>query len=88
MNTLQETERWYSSQCDGDWEHMYGVDIGTLDNPGWTVKIDLRDTELEDVPFEPVWQGNADEDGDWLQIRVEGGQFNRYGSDSPKLASP
>jgi hypothetical protein len=25
---------WYATQCDGDWEHEYGVSIETLDNPG------------------------------------------------------
>ena len=33
-------ENWYSSQCDGSWEHFYGIKIETLDNPGWAVEID------------------------------------------------
>ena len=41
-------EKWYKKQCDGDWEHMFGVQIYTLDNPGWRVKIDIADTELEE----------------------------------------
>jgi hypothetical protein len=28
-------QRWYTAQCDGGWEHHYGITIGTLDNPGW-----------------------------------------------------
>ncbi|MFE4959105.1 Imm53 family immunity protein [Streptomyces sp. NPDC056653] len=24
----------YAQQCDGDWEHEWGVKIATLDNPG------------------------------------------------------
>lgn len=44
---------WYRSQCDGEWEHSWGVEIGSLDNPGWRVEIDLGGTSLEDVPFEP-----------------------------------
>jgi hypothetical protein len=36
-------QAWYVSQCDGDWEHQYGISISTLDNPGWAVKIDLFD---------------------------------------------
>ncbi len=39
-------ENWYSSQCDGSWEHFYGIKIETLDNPGWAVEIDLCETEL------------------------------------------
>lgn len=39
-------EQWYQAQCDGDWEHEWGVRIGTLDNPGWTVDINLEETVL------------------------------------------
>jgi hypothetical protein len=31
---LRWLQDWHAGQCDGDWEHSYGVDIGTLDNPG------------------------------------------------------
>ena len=44
---LSSLQRWYSSQCDGDWEHQLGVEITTLDNPGWLVRIELRHTPLE-----------------------------------------
>ncbi|SBT52639.1 Imm53 family immunity protein [Micromonospora auratinigra] len=40
-------QHWYLSNCDGDWEHEFGVRIETLDNPGWTVEVDLVDTRLE-----------------------------------------
>ena len=26
-------QSWYQSQCDGDWEHEFGIRIETLDNP-------------------------------------------------------
>ena len=81
MNTLQQMEQWYSSQCDGDWEHMYGVDINTLDNPGWIVKIDLRETELEGVSFGTVIQGNP-EDSDWIHLHVESHKFHGAGDPS------
>ncbi len=35
---LSRLQRWYSAQCDGDWEHGLGVRIETLDNPGWMVQ--------------------------------------------------
>lgn len=38
---------WYAAQCDEDWEHEWGVTIDTLDNPGWSVRIDLKGTSLE-----------------------------------------
>lgn len=38
---------WYRSECNGDWEHAYGIQIDTIDNPGWSLKIDLLETSLE-----------------------------------------
>jgi hypothetical protein len=32
--------QWYLAQCNEDWEHSYGVAIGTLDNPGWSLEVD------------------------------------------------
>jgi len=52
---IEELQRWYESQCDGDWEHEFGVKIGTLDNPGWMVDIDLEGTSLEDMEPERDW---------------------------------
>ncbi|MEU1470579.1 Imm53 family immunity protein [Streptomyces sp. NPDC005761] len=37
-------QHWYASHGDGGWEHEWGVTIGTLDNPGWTVMISLEET--------------------------------------------
>jgi len=51
MDELRELQDWYLSQCDGDWEHQNGINIVSLDNPGWTVDIALAGTELEHVPF-------------------------------------
>lgn len=47
-HVLEWLQNWYAMQCDGDWEHEWGVRIETLDNPGWFVKIDLEETELAD----------------------------------------
>jgi len=46
MNALQQLQDWYFAQCNGDWEHRYGVTISTLDNPGWTLEVDLTNTCL------------------------------------------
>jgi Immunity protein 53 len=63
-DVLLGLERWYADQCDGEWEHDYGVTIGTLDNPGWTVRIDLTGTGLSDRGHERVEDHRSDED--WL----------------------
>jgi hypothetical protein len=59
---------WYTKQCDGDWEHDYGITIGTLDNPGWYVVINLVETPLETAAFEPVRRHRSEED--WVECRI------------------
>ena len=51
MNEVQKIQKWYRTQCNGDWEHRYGIEIESLDNPGWKVVIDLTETELEKLEF-------------------------------------
>ena len=74
---------WYAAQCDGVWEHSYGVTIGTLDNPGWTVKVDLSGTQLAGRAFEPVsyrLEGpNDTADAHWHSCRVAEGCFEGAG---------
>jgi len=77
MNEIAEIQNWFLEQCNGDWEHQFGLQIGTLDNPGWSVEIDLTDTELE--PFEPIEEGvGAESIGDdlkWYACKVENKKF-------------
>ncbi len=62
---IEWLQQWYSHQCDGDWEHENGIRIETLDNPGWSISIDLIGTELEglEVPYTvqelslEIWRG-------------------------------
>lgn len=80
--------QWYLAQCNEDWEHDFGVTIDTLDNPGWSLSIDLDGTALEGQAFEPVYDRVSEEehpvqgnDGDvpWLVCRVEGSKFKALG---------
>jgi len=50
---LEWLQQWYLSNCDGNWEHENGVQINTLDNPGWLIDIDLKKTSLEglEIPY-------------------------------------
>ena len=61
-------QRWYAAQCDGDWEHEWGVRIATLDNPGWTVAIDLAETSLAGRPYPPADFRRSD--SDWVVTKV------------------
>jgi hypothetical protein len=70
---LAHLQRWYSAQCDGAWEHELGVRIGTLDNPGWFVEINLRGTPLESVAFPETRR--VDVEREWIHCRVANGKF-------------
>jgi len=69
--------------CNGDWEHGNGVHVETLDNPGWHVKIDLNDTDLEDIFFPIVKYGvgkdSEPDDDNWLVCKVEDNIFHGHG---------
>lgn len=83
MDALRELQEWYLSQCDDDWEHSYGISIDTLDNPGWSLKIDLKGTALEDVPFSGVKYGVGREGefsgDDWIACEIKDRKFLAYG---------
>src|SRR4051794_7188647 len=66
-------QHWYASQCDGVWEHEFGVTIETLDNPGWSVKIDLKKSKLSGKNFEPISISNTELD--WSRCWIENEVF-------------
>ena len=82
MGLIEQIQAWYSAQCNGDWEHQYGVSIETIDNPGWSVTVDLLGTNLEDVRFQTYRDDKGEED--WILCEVGGGKFVGTG-DSGKL---
>jgi Immunity protein 53 len=73
-NAIEQLQDWYASHCDGEWEHDYGVDIGTLDNPGWRVRIALSGTAVAERPLEPVHIVRSE--GDWIEAWLEEGAWN------------
>ncbi|MBC1451039.1 rhodanese-related sulfurtransferase [Listeria welshimeri] len=82
MDILSWVEDWYKEHCDGVWEHDYGITIGTLDNPGWYVRINLNGTSLLNKNFE-----NIDlmvDDKNWIKCIKENEEFKGFG-DSHKL---
>jgi elongation factor P hydroxylase len=62
-------QEWYKNQCDGDWEHEYGIKIETVDNPGWYITINLIGTEHENIPFEPVNINNGSNEWFFCVVR-------------------
>ena len=78
MTTLEQLQHWYHSQCDGDWEHGDGITIESLDNPGWRVRISLRDTNLESKPFQEI--SRLEPEHDWIRCWLQDGFFQGAGS--------
>jgi hypothetical protein len=70
-------ESWFTDNCDGDWEHGWGVRINTLDNPGWSVDIDLAGTLLFGKPFAQVREERAE--NDWVHCWIDAGVFKGRG---------
>lgn len=69
---------WFASRCDGEWEHEFGIAVSTLDNPGWSLRIDLTGTELADRGFVL----REMEEGDrWMRLWKDGAHvFHAAGS--------
>jgi hypothetical protein len=76
-DTLGRLQAWYGSHCNGSWEHTHGVRIDTVDNPGWSVKIDLQGTPLLARDLRPVVIDRSD--GDWVRCDVANGIFQGWG---------
>ena len=74
---IKELEKWYQSQCDGKWEHKFGVRIGTIDNPGWSVTINLQGTDLEGKGLEKH-KDNYDHETDWMICEKKDNCFVGY----------
>jgi len=84
MDAIERIQIWYASQCNGDWEHQFGISIETIDNPGWCVKIDLVGTSLEDVSVESFKKDSGEKD--WISYEIHDNKFIGYG-DPHKLQS-
>lgn len=65
MDILVWIQNWYKSQCNGNWEHNFGIIIETIDNPGWSVTIDTNETNI--VLPDMAW------------VLIENSKFNWYG---------
>ena len=78
MNDLLEfLQSWYLEQCDGDWEHEFGIEISNLDNPGWIVTVDLTRTNIESAHFTEVRVERSETD--WYRCRVKDSVFDCVG---------
>lgn len=77
MSVLADLQAWYASNCDGDWEHTFVIEVSTLDNPGWMLTVDLEGTNLEEKPFPKIEESASETD--WLTCWVGDLQFHGAG---------
>ena len=66
-------QHWYQAHCNGDWEHGRSIHLGTIDNPGWSLTINLRDTELENKRFQQIEIDRSEKD--WVFCVVRDAKF-------------
>jgi hypothetical protein len=70
-SALARLMRWYEAQCDGDWEHGYGLRIESMDDPGWSVLIDLAETGVPPEAIAPREERRSEHD--WIRCSVQPG---------------
>jgi len=73
MELLSWIQDWFCSNCNGDWEHNQNFTIETLDNPGWSVFINLEETIMERKPFSRIYLER--DENDWVYCTVENKVF-------------
>lgn len=73
MDNLNWIQNWYLKQCDGYWEHDYGIKISNIDNPGWDLTIDIFETLLEGTTLK--YELFEKSENDWYAFEVKNNQF-------------
>lgn len=81
-NILSWIQDWYKAECNGDWEHTFGIKISTIDNPGWKIVIDLEETEYATIEYNSGL--NELNNSDWYIYKFENSKFSAHG-DPDKL---
>lgn len=66
MQSIEWLQSFFGDNCDGYWEHDYGVEITSTDNPGWDVRINLSETKFQDMVFPSVKEERTPRD--WIMI--------------------
>lgn len=73
LDLIELMQEWYVAECNGDWEHTFGLKIDTLDNPGWIVRVDLAETRWADLAIQRTITRRSE--NDWVQFEVTDQQY-------------
>ena len=81
-NNLIWLLKWYYKQCGEKWDNGdrlngKGIQINTMDNPGWGLKINLEKAKMQNKSFEEINIERSEQD--WICCFVKDGMFRGYG---------
>ncbi|MFT3822671.1 MAG: immunity 53 family protein [Chitinophagaceae bacterium] len=76
-NILKWLQKWFKSQCDGNWEFENVCQITSVSNPGWYISIDLAYTGLENIKLDVGTIRNGDDD--WYYYLIKDKKFKAAG---------
>ncbi len=77
MTVFKWLTNWFMSNCNGDWEHENQIKIYTVDNPGWSIQIDLTGSSLESVETDYFRVENGS--SDWYGFKFHDGKYSAAG---------
>jgi len=77
MDAVSELCMWYERQSVNDWQEDSGITISSLDNPGWSLKVDLKGTDLQHKDFREMRIDKSEHD--WLFARRTEYMFEAFG---------
>jgi Immunity protein 53 len=74
---LGALQAWFAAHCDGNWEQEYGVTIGTVEDPGWELRVDVVGTPL--AGSELLRERTVRTAENWFEARCDGYTFHAVG---------
>jgi hypothetical protein len=74
-SALDWLSRWCADRRSGG--RPVSITIDTLDNPGWSLKVELNSDEFADVP--QTTSASTSNPDDWTTLRLERGRFEGFG---------
>ena len=73
----QDDFLWFQNWCkihdDKGWKYAMRVQLATLDNPGWSLKVNLEKTILENQKFQKIRIDRTD--NDWIFCAIKENRF-------------
>lgn len=69
-------QQWYQLQSIGKPEEEQLIHISTLDNPGWSLIVNLKNSAFENIIFNPIKIDRSE--NDWMYASIKNQKFEAY----------